>query len=72
MCHRKCPEEGNKTHTWSKGSPVRGKTKIPSEIYPRVRGDVIEAYKILNNKYDRKITEFFLKLATLVQQEETR
>ena len=34
------------------------KLKLPTLIYRRHRGDMIEAYKILNNKYDSQLPKF--------------
>ena len=32
--------------------------KLPTLAYRRLRGDMIECYKILNNKYDPKVSNF--------------
>jgi len=34
---------------------------LPTLKYRRTRGDVIEVYKILNNKYDSKVTFYISK-----------
>ena len=40
--------------------------KLPSLVYRRVRGDLIEAYKIIHNLYDPKTTS---QLLTLVPED---
>ena len=32
--------------------------KLPTLVYRRTRGDMVEAYKILNNKYDHNVSNF--------------
>jgi hypothetical protein len=40
------------------------KLNLPTLRYRRIRGDMIEMYKILTNKYDEKVTDFIQKKET--------
>ena len=41
--------------------------KLPSLEFRRLRGDLIEAYKILNNVYDPETTKSLLSLSSITQ-----
>ncbi len=41
---------------------------LPTLAYRRIRGDLIETYKILTEKYDSKVTELFTLIKTIVQE----
>ena len=44
--------------------------KLPTLAYRRVRGDMIETYKILNSKYDDRVSQFLCLHRDMVEQPE--
>ena len=48
------------------------KLKLPTLTYRRLRGDLIETYKILTGKYDPEVCEGFIKLREEAQEAGTR
>ena len=43
---------------------------LPTLVYRRIRGDMIEIFKVINNIYDSRVTNFFSQKATFQQQED--
>jgi hypothetical protein len=62
-CTRKCPKKHHKTNSFTEKLEYRlKKLKMTTLKYRRLRGGMIETFKIINGIYDRDVTEGLLDL----------